>query len=102
METFTLVVWLAGAPVQIGSCSGMPSGLVPGLSRGQCERMAEETLKESHAADFQIFGFKIPKKGRFPDARAYCVSSKPVPPLISDPPPNTSAPDLPRDLGQAK
>jgi hypothetical protein len=76
METFTLVVWLAGALVPIGSCAGMPSGIVPGLSRGQCERMVEETLKESQSTDFQMFGFKITKRQRFPDAVAYCVSSK--------------------------
>jgi hypothetical protein len=34
------------------------------------------TVKESQSTDFQMFGFKIPKRQRFPDAVAYCVSSK--------------------------
>ena len=39
-------------------------------------KAAMAAIKESQSTDFQMFGFKIPKRQRFPDAVAYCVSSK--------------------------
>jgi hypothetical protein len=47
----------------------MPSAIFPGLSRQKCQTMLEVTRKEQ------------------PGALAYYASDRPVPPLISDPPP---------------
>jgi hypothetical protein len=53
METFTLVVWLAGT-IPIGICSGIgtriPSRFVPDLSKQQCEQLLAVTLKENPGA----------------------------------------------------
>jgi len=56
METFTLVVWLAG-PTPIGICSGMGTGVpifVPDLSKQRCEQ----------------------RMAKYPGARAICVPDK--------------------------
>ena len=48
METYVLVVWLAGT-VPIGICSGMGTGIpdyfIPNLTRERCHEMAEVTVK---------------------------------------------------------
>jgi hypothetical protein len=47
METFTLVVFLYGLTAQR---QDMPNGIVPGLSKGQCEQMRAIILKENPKA----------------------------------------------------
>jgi hypothetical protein len=53
METFTLVVWLAGT-IPIGICSGMgtgvPDAFYPDLSREQCEQKLQAILRAKPGA----------------------------------------------------